>query len=312
MTCTIAVQFSADSCISLPITKAVWQTERNGKPSQIRFWTPILDPVPDLGSPVQMQIDDQPVFTGFIFSVEQSSTHQCVLAYDQIRYLLFKDSYILEQKSASQIVSLICADMGLRIGSIESTGFLMDLVFEEKKLIDMINEALQRTLENTGVSYVLWDDQGSLCLNRQNSLQSGVAIEKGCTLIRFAHQSSIDSDTYNRIKLAQKDKKKSVYTVKTVQDDQSVGKWGNLQYYDRVDEKLTSAQISAQAASLLQQKNRATQSLTLEAIGEPNCRAGFLLSVDLGSGIQSCRIDRAVHQLEGARYTMTIEVTRFL
>ena len=95
-----------------------------------------------------------------------------------------------------------------------------------------------------------------------------------------------------------------------VQDGGASSKWGVLQYYQRVDEKLSEAEIKAQAAQLLQQKARQTRTLVVQGVGHPDCRAGVSLMLELSEVCSPCTITSARHQWSGDAYTMrlTLEV----
>ena len=46
-----------------------------------------------------------------------------VTAYDQLRYLKNKDTYIYSNKTVSELIEMIAADFNLRVGVLEDTGF---------------------------------------------------------------------------------------------------------------------------------------------------------------------------------------------
>ncbi len=84
--------------------------------------------------------------------------------------------------------------------------------------------------------YVLYDDFGKLCLKNLERMKVGLIIDEE-TGENYDYESSIDSDTYNQIKLTYDNSdtgKREVYMAK---DSSNIEKWGVLQYFDTIDEK---------------------------------------------------------------------------
>ncbi len=291
-----------------PAIEIRWITHRVGKPASLRAELPKLDAVPTMGQPVSLTNDEKTLFRGFLFEATHTPERRAIVAYDQLRYLMFKDSYLFEQKTADQIVALIAKDMGLSLGELAPTRQPVDLAIEDKKLIDIIDQALQMTFEQTGVRYTLWDEDGKLTLTERGSLDSHLLVGPDSLLTGYLQAESIDRDTYNRIKLAQKDRKKGLRTVVVDADGESAADWGTLQYYDRVDEKLTHAQVLAQARQILNEKNRSTHSLHISAVGHPALRAGVNLAAQLDGVPAAYVIERAVHTWQGPRYEMALDL----
>ena len=53
-------------------------------------------------------------------------------AYDQLRYMNNKDTYIYGNKTASQFLKMLAADFKLQTGEIEDTGFVIGSRIEMK------------------------------------------------------------------------------------------------------------------------------------------------------------------------------------
>lgn len=101
---------------------------------------------------------------------------------------------------------MIADDYALNLGTLDDTGYVIESRIEENsELFEMITNALDLTLTNTGEMYVLYDDFGKLTLKSLSSMYVGVP---GAYLMideetgqDFEYTSSIDSNTYNKIKL---------------------------------------------------------------------------------------------------------------
>lgn len=161
-----------------------WSTERKNTPGKLVFKV-LYDNILDFseGSPVRMKVDGDNVFFGFVFKQQRSKDKIItVTAYDQLRYLKNKDTKVYENKTASQFVKMIADDYALNLGTLDDTGYVIESRIEENsELFEMITNALDLTLTNTGEMYVLYDDFGKLTLTRvkfcmQSALKSQITV----------------------------------------------------------------------------------------------------------------------------------------
>ena len=130
-----------------------WTTERKGAPGKLSFkvlWDDVLDF--SEGSAVRMKENGEEVFFGFVFKQQRSKEQLIsVTAYDQLRYLKNKDTIVYENKTADQFLRMLAADYGLNTGVLENTGYIIESRVEENaSLFDMVQNALDLTLTNTG------------------------------------------------------------------------------------------------------------------------------------------------------------------
>lgn len=236
------------------------------------------------GSPVGLKVDGVPIFSGFVFKKKSDKDSlMSVTAYDQLRYLKNKDSYLYKGKTASQFIQMIADDFKLKTGTIEDTGFVIARRREDNtSLFDMVENALDLTLTNAKKMFVLYDDYGKLALkNIENMKISGYIIYNE-SAENFEYTSSIDEQTYNQIKLSYDNDdtgKREIYITK---DSSNIQKWGVLQYYDTLTKKENG---KAKADALLKLYNQVTKKLKITGtFGNPNVRPGCLIPtlLDLG------------------------------
>ena len=178
--------------------------ERKGTPGKLEF-TVIKDGVLNFqeGNPVKLTVNGTTMFYGFAFtkSRKANSVTIDVVAYDQLRYLKNKDTITEEGLKASDLLKRLAADFRLNLGSVEDTGYTLETIVEEDStLFDMIQNALDETLMNTGQLFCLYDDAGKLTLKNINSMKLNLLIDEE-TGETFDYSSSIDEQTYNKIKL---------------------------------------------------------------------------------------------------------------
>ena len=220
-----------------------WSTERKGVPGKLSFKV-LGDDVLCFGegAAVRMRLDGKDVFFGFVFSRKHDKNRiVSVTAYDQLRYLNNKDTYVYENKTASQLIRMIAADFRLNTGTIEDTGFVIaSRVEDNTSLFDMIGNALDLTLQNRKEMFVLFDDSGKLTLKNISSMRVGAS---GAFLMvdeetgeNFEYVSSIDNSTYNKIKLTYDNEESGKREVYVAQDSSNMNRWGVLQYYDTLSD----------------------------------------------------------------------------
>ena len=85
-----------------------WQTDRFGTPGTLKFSIPKENIGRfEEGDHVALQIDGKDIFYGFVFTKKSSGKSDMVevTAYDQLRYLKNKDTYVYEDKTAGDLIS---------------------------------------------------------------------------------------------------------------------------------------------------------------------------------------------------------------
>ena len=266
------------------VIDASWKTVRSGSPAQLDFTILANEAVKiEHGGVVALRNDDKGLFYGYVFKYSHGDEGEInVTAYDQVRYLKNKDTYVLEGKRADQVLQIIANDFKLKTGSLANTGYVIPSMIEDSQtLLDIILKALDLTLINNREMFYLWDDFGALRISNVREQQINLVIGDGSLATAYNYESSIDSDTANRIKLIRDNKDSGKRDVYIVQDGETIGRWGILQHYDKVEEGLNQAQIEAQASNMLALKNRPTIKLDIDALADLTVRAGRSLFIKI-------------------------------
>ena len=289
---------------------AVWSTDRKGSPGKLTV-TVVKDQTIDFheGNPVRLSIDGKPIFYGFVFTKKRDKKHHiAVTAYDQIRYLLNKDTYTYKSKTAGEVVEMIAADYNLKLGEIEKTGFRIAKRSEkDSTLLDIIYNALDQELLNNGKMYVLYDDFGKLTLKSLDSMKLDLLIDDA-SAENFDYSTSIDEKTYNRVKLAFDNEKAGQRDIFIAQDGENINRWGILQFTDTLKEGENG---ESKADALLDLYNVKTRKLKVSKVrGDIRVRAGGMVLVKLGVGdmnVQNYMLaEKAVHTFGGAGHSMDL------
>lgn len=301
----------------IPIVKEgiEWSTERRSTPGKLTF-SVVKDNIINFqeGAAVRLKVGGKPVFFGFVFSKKRDKDQIItVTAYDQLRYLNNKDTYVYEKKTAAQLIKMLAADFNLQVGTLENTGFVIaSRVEENTSLFDMIENALDLTLQNNKQMFVLYDDFGKLSLRNICNMRVG---EEGAYLMideetgeNFEYTSSIDSDTYNKVKLTYDNEDTGKREVYIAQDSSHMNEWGVLQYFDTL-QKGENGQAKADA--LLKLYNSKTRNLKItNCIGDTRVRAGSMVVVNLALGDINLKnfmlVEKVKHTFKLDEHTMDL------
>ncbi|MGE7977368.1 XkdQ/YqbQ family protein [Psychrobacillus sp. NPDC093200] len=260
----------------------VWETSRKGSPGKLTF-SVVKDQALQFeeGNAVRFKKDGQNVFFGFVFIKKRSKKEGLinVTAYDQLRYLKNKDTYVYTNKTASEFIKMVANDFRMNIGTIEDTGFkIASRVEDNKTLFDMFQNALDLTMNSTKKMYILYDNNGKLTLRNLEKMKLDLLLDEE-TGENFDYTSSIDSNTYNKIKLSYENEKKGKREIYIAQDSKNMNKWGVLQHFETIQEGTNG---KAKADALLALYNRKTRSLKMDkAFGNSYVRGGNMLVVRL-------------------------------
>lgn len=257
------------------------ESERKGSPGKLTF-TILKDNVINFeeGDAVRLTVDNKNVFYGFVFSKNRDKEATIkVTAYDQLRYFKNKDTYTYTNKTASQVIKMLASDFLLNTGTIEDTEYVIASRCESNQtLFDIAQNALDLELQNKKEMYVLYDDFGKICLKNLERMKLGLVIDAE-TGENYDYTSSIDSDTYNQIKLTYDNDKTGKREIYISKDTSNINKWGILQYFDTIDDNTNGA---SKADALLQLYNKKTRNLKLtNVLGDVRVRGGSMVIVQL-------------------------------
>lgn len=259
------------------------------------------------------------VFYGYIFSISPSKNGEIsITAYDQIRYLLNKDTYVYSDKKLSELITMICGDCKLKAGSdIMDTGYIIPSRVEDNQTyLDMIVTAIQLTQQNIGTEYILWDNFGEIALCDHDFFKINLRVDES-TAQDYSFETSIDSDTFNQVKL-HRENEGGVREVFLKSESDTIGQWGLLQYSEKLDKDENG---DTKAQEILNQKNRKTRKLSISgALGDIRVRGGstivvrLKLDADLGFSIGEYSFDEwmlvenVTHNFSEGIHTMDLDL----
>lgn len=287
-----------------------WTTERKGSPGQLTF-NVVKDDILNFteGNAVSFKVDGVKVFYGFVFKKERDKGNTIqVTAYDQLRYFKNKDTYVYANKTAGELIQMIADDFNLNTGTLKNTGFkIASRVEDNKSLFDIVQSALDLTLQGKKKLYVLYDDFGKLTLKDVESMKLSVLIDDE-TAENFKYTSTIDGETYNKIKLSFENEETGKREIYIAQDSSRMNQWGVLQYFETINDKVNG---KAKADALLSLYNRKTRNLTIsDAFGDVRVRAGCSIPIKLNLGDVNVQnfmlVEKVQHQFKQDEHSMNL------
>ena len=301
--------------ISGLVENCEWVTNRTGQPGKFTFtYLKDKDVTFTEGDVVRFSVDGQLQFYGWVFTRSETRWGEVsVTCYDRLRYLKANASYTFYSQSAGDILRQIAGDLQLDVGTVEDTGYkLPSLVEQDQTCLDILQTAIEQTLLNTGRVFVLYDDGQGLALQEAASMMSDVVIGDRSLLTDYTYTTDIDKQTYNSIKLVRPNEETGRADVYIQEDSGTIGQWGLLQLYQKVDGDANEAQIKAQAAATLEYYNRVLKTLKISSLGVPGLHAGQMILVkadgmgDTGVS-QYVMLERVSHRWENGVHTMDLE-----
>ena len=250
---------------------ATWSGRISGQPGKLAF-----DIVRDgtlkfyEGSPVRLTVNKHKLFFGWVFGKGRTDGNiTSVTAYDQLRYFKNTDSYSFKTGTASERFTKICKDFELKHKIIHKSKHKLPVkLYDSKTLADIIQDSIDLTLIDIGQWFLVRDNFGTLEFLDIAKLKTNLILGDASLMTGFDYQTSIDDDTFNQIKFVQENKETAKREVYIVKDSSTIDRWGLLQHYEKVDEKLNPAQIKQRADQLIKLKNRVTRKLSLDGIGD--------------------------------------------
>ena len=249
------------------------------------------------------------MFAGRVFAHRRTQDKRIqVTAYDQLRYLKAKDTVMRKQMSLTQFVDVIAANLQLRVSGLANSVIpLDDYLFDNQTYLDMAYQSISDNLMANGYYYCLYDRFGALALTDLLDMRLPLIVGEQSLGFKYEYEVSIDSDTYNQVKLAYDNKKTGKRDIYIARDGNNIGKWGVLQHFEKVTSG-TDAQLIDKANILLKLKNRETVTLTMSALGDVRVRGGSGVRVILNDcGIDLWAIvDKAVHKWSNGIHTMDL------
>lgn len=290
--------------------KVVW--ERDSAPGKFTFTAKVEKGFSiGMGNEVLVTVDGKKFFYGFVFTKEVKKDGMAsYTVYDQLRYLKNKETIVYKKKTAGELIKILAKRFNLRCGTLADTGWRRSAIEDNTTLFDIIQNALDDTLIIKGKTYVLYDEIGKLQLTDVAKMKVNTCLVDAETGQDYSYKTTIDSDVYNQIKLVYENKKKGTFDLYVTKDSKNIGKWGTLQYLDKIDNP-DIGKLKSKALLKLYDKKKRTLTIS-GVIGNINVRGGSLVPVMLNLGditvANYMLVEKVTHTFKNREYTMDLVV----
>lgn len=302
----------------MPTASFEWETARIGKVgtlnAEIVNDEPVKHPI-NSGDIIRVKDGAAGVFYGYVFEtgIKKDGT-LTVKAYDQLKYLMYNDTYVFSATTATAAIRKILSEAKLKMGAMENTGYVVPpIVEDDKKALDVVTKFLDSTLIATNQNYILFDNFGSIELKNINNMKIAADdffIGEHSLLFDFDYKKTIDEETYNRVKLVHDNKETGKREVYIAQDSKNIANWGRMQFFKKVEENMKPAQIEDLLGRIIKLRNREVKKLTLDCLGNWKVRGGSFVMVYIEKiGIKEYfLVEKCTHKVNGGVHTMSLEV----
>lgn len=252
-----------------------------------------------LGAAVQLLQDNTLLFDGFAFGRDKATNSSVmdITCFDRGIYVKRNEkSYKFKNSTPEAATKRICADFGIPIGDIVSTGYSLTRNFPQAKLYDIIQTAYTLASEKTKKKYQVGFRGAKLCVWEKSAIMNAPQIAAGVNLMDAATSESIQN-MVNQVAIYDKNDN----LVKTVKNAELVKLYGAMQSAI----KQADGEDTAAKAQKLMDDNGVEQKITVNCLGDVRYITGTSVVVqEPYTGLKGLfYIDSDTHSWKNGVYT---------
>lgn len=267
---------------------------------------------------IVIMVEEYEIFRGIIVTKDFSSYSEIsYTAFDFLWY--FNKSKVIKQFNginAGAAIGQLCSEFSISVGSIAPMRSLVNHIYYENTVSEIIDEILEQEFNETGKTYIKEIDKGSFYIFEKYSKTvkgffrpaSNIA-PFDVTLVPAMPSRSFSIEDMKNSILIISGEENSVYTAGKAQDTESISKYGLLQEIESIDdEQLNKAQNTAQ--NRLKEFNKVAETSSIQLLGDFNVRSGRVIAITENyTGMNgNYFIKSCSHSISAGIHTMDLEL----
>ncbi|MEC1757372.1 XkdQ/YqbQ family protein [Schinkia azotoformans] len=244
--------------------------------------------VVELGDKLVLMNNNVEVFRGIITDESIDGRFgRSYIAFDYAFYLNKSKTIIQFNKlKGSDSIKKLCEKFSVPIGNITQINTLINKIYKDKTVAEIIKDILDQATKEKGIKYRLEMRAGKLHIEKYTDLVITAKFQPAYNLASFDVTKAIGNvsssrsiqDMKNSIIITSSDEK-STRVYASTQDKASISKYGLIQDVQSADDK-NIAQATNIAKNQLKLLNKITEDTSIELLGNDNVRAGRILVIN--------------------------------
>ena len=257
------------------------------------------------GDTIKLYENGGMIFLGEVQASKKTSetgtvTYTC---YDLLNHLLRSTGvYNFKNTTAERITQKVCADAGIKTGTITATKApLKKMIFDGDTLYDIIMKAYTKAAKQTGKKYICRMDGTKLSVGIKGDKLKKFILKKGYNITNASYEETI-GNMVNIVKIYN-DKNKQAGVVK---NEKHIEKYGIYQGTYKKEEGINAATAAKEMLNGVEKK------ISVEGVdGDLDCIAGNGVKIqDKTTGLKGLFwIESDTHTWENGIHTMSLELS---
>lgn len=254
------------------------------------------------------QQQEQVVFQGIIVAEKQSGANK--YSYTCFDYCFYLNKSEIEIQfngvSGLEAIKKVCSENNVPLGNVADIKTNIKKIYQGETVSDVIKDIIKQATEETGYKYRLEYRDGKIHVEDYKDLVLDKVITQ--PINNYSRDLSMEDMRNSIVAISQKEKSTSVKS--TIQDDESIKKYGLIKKIVKVDNK-KQAQTAQIAKKTIQDTNKVAEKLNLTLLGDDTVRSGRIIIIDdYTVDIHDKFIVENCKHNYGVNHTMTLDLKR--
>lgn len=254
------------------------------------------------------QQQEQVVFQGIVVAEKQSGANK--YSYTCFDYCFYLNKSEIEIQfngvSGLEAIKKVCSENNVPLGNVADIKTNIKKIYQGETVSDVIKDIIKQATEETGYKYRLEYRDGKIHVEDYKDLVLDKVITQ--PINNYSRDLSMEDMRNSIVAISQKEKSTSVKS--TIQDDESIKKYGLIKKIVKVDDK-KSAQTAQIAKKTIQESNKIKENLNLTLLGDDAVRSGRIIIIDdYTVDIHDKFLVTNCKHNYGVNHTMTLDLKR--